>query len=71
MSDNQKYLPWRSMLKMRNIIVQHYNNIDLTTVWNTAKNEIPVLEAFCRDMIKNNQTLRDDISDPKPPRFRP
>jgi uncharacterized protein with HEPN domain len=71
MAENQKYLPWRSMAKIRHIFLHHYDIIDLEIVWNTAKNEIPTLEAFCRDMIKYNQTLTDEIPDPEPPRFRP
>jgi hypothetical protein len=31
--------------------------MDLSEIWSTAINDIPVLEAFCNDKLKENQTL--------------
>ena len=38
---------------MRNIIAHHYGSIRLEIVWNTAKNDIPVVQAFCERMLND------------------
>ena len=36
-------VPWRAMKGMRNKIVHEYGNVDLSVVYETVKNDIPVL----------------------------
>ena len=36
-------VPWRAMKGMRNKIVHEYGNVDLSVVYDTVKNDIPVL----------------------------
>ena len=38
-----KTIPWRAMKGMRNRIVHEYGNVDMETVYDTVKNDIPQL----------------------------
>ena len=46
-SDNSRkkhnHLPWIEMKGMRNLLIHEYDEIDLKEVWNTVKNDLPVL----------------------------
>jgi len=36
-------LPWAEMVGMRNKMIHEYDDVDLTIVWDTLKNDIPKL----------------------------
>ena len=36
-------IEWREIMRMRDKIVHHYFRIDLETVWQTAKHDVPAL----------------------------
>ena len=36
-------IPWSEMRGMRNLMIQHYDDVDLHIVWNTAQDNIPQL----------------------------
>jgi uncharacterized protein with HEPN domain len=38
-------IPWRAMQRMRNILIHRYASIDLTIIWDTLQNDLPVLLA--------------------------
>ena len=38
---------WSQMKGMRNIVAHHYGSIQLKLVWNTIRQDIPTLKAFC------------------------
>lgn len=38
-----KNIPWRAMKGLRNRIVHEYGNVDLSVVYHTVKNDLPVL----------------------------
>ena len=44
-------LDWSQMKGMRNIIAHHYGSISLEIVWNTVKNDVPPLKAFCINQL--------------------
>jgi len=37
------HLPWIEMKGMRNLLIHEYDEIDLKEVWNTVKNDLPIL----------------------------
>lgn len=48
-------IPWKDMSGMRDILVHDYINVDVETVWLTAKEKVPqlkrLLEKYTRDEI--------------------
>lgn len=41
--DATSEIEWREIMRMRDKIVHHYFRIDLETVWQTAKTDVPAL----------------------------
>jgi len=37
------HLPWREMKGMRNLLIHEYDDINIDEVWNTVKNDLPVI----------------------------
>lgn len=48
--ENYNFIPWRAMKGMRNKIVHEYGNVDLAVVYNTIKNDIPLLLGQLEDL---------------------
>lgn len=46
-------IPWKQLYGMRNRIVHGYDGVNLTIVWATIKNDIPMLDKDLRNIIKN------------------
>ena len=46
---------WSQIKGMRNIVAHHYGSISLDIVWNTIKNDIPQLKAFCQKQLENTK----------------
>ena len=47
--DGAPEIEWREIMRMRDKIAHHYFRIDLDTVWQTTKSDVPVLaEALAR-----------------------
>ena len=36
-------LPWKAMIGMRSVMIHEYDDVDLTVVWNTVKDDLPAL----------------------------
>ncbi len=36
-------LPWEEMVGLRNVLIHEYDDVDLSIVWNTVRNELPLL----------------------------
>ena len=45
-------LPWHQIRGMRNLFAHDYGNMDTTGIWETACEDIPAVEAFCRSFIE-------------------
>ena len=41
----------QQMKGMRNVVAHHYGSIRLETVWNTVKDNVPSLKAFCEKQL--------------------
>ena len=44
-------IPWRQIRSMRNIVAHHYGSVDVETLWDTIKNDIPSLREYCESII--------------------
>ncbi len=45
-------IPWRSIKAMRNIAAHAYGSINITDVWDTVVNDMPVLKAYCKNILE-------------------
>ncbi len=50
--DSSGRIEWNQMKGMRNIVAHHYGSIRLDIVWNTVKQDVPPLKAFCEESLK-------------------
>ena len=49
--DSYPEISWKNIIGTRNIIVHDYGVISNQKVWNTLKNDIPLLREFCATQI--------------------
>lgn len=46
-------VPWQSIADMRHVLVHQYFGIDIATVWRTATDDLPTLEASVRAILED------------------
>jgi len=44
-------IPWQQIRGFRNRIVHNYGSVDKQVVWDTAVNDIPLLQSFCENRL--------------------
>lgn len=44
-------IPWSVIRGMRNWFAHSYYGMDITKIWETAVDDIPVLRGFCEDIV--------------------
>ena len=47
--DQNDSIPWHQIRGFRNIIAHAYGNVDTDILWETVTEDIPKLNAFCKD----------------------
>lgn len=47
------YVEWKKMVGFRNVLIHNYVGIEILTVWNTIKNNIPLLKENIKKMKAN------------------
>ncbi len=50
--DQHDEIPWSKMIGMRNKIVHDYFEIDVSRIWDTAKNNIPQLKKVVSQLLR-------------------
>lgn len=45
------HIPWKSLYGMRNRIVHDYENISLTILWDTIRNDLPTLKKDIENIL--------------------
>ena len=49
-------IPWRNLARFRDVIAHHYFGINLETVWDIIKNELPTLLSRLDKVIADEET---------------
>jgi uncharacterized protein with HEPN domain len=46
-------VPWQEMIGLRNILIHEYDDIDLSIVWHTVRNELPRLISTLETILED------------------
>jgi uncharacterized protein with HEPN domain len=46
-------IPWRDIINMRNRVIHEYFRISLEILWDTVKNDLPILRQKLQILLKN------------------
>lgn len=56
--ETKEYIPWQSIIRMRERFAHHYGEMDLKIIFSTAIEDIPVLNEFLKkelsEILENN-----------------
>jgi len=50
--ENNQNIPWKEMTGMRDKMIHGYFDLDLVTIWETVKNDIPPLKPLFENLLK-------------------
>ncbi len=50
--DKSRNIPWKEMAGMRDKMIHGYFDLDLVTIWETVKNDIPPLKPLFENLLK-------------------
>jgi len=50
--ENNQNIPWKEMAGMRDKMIHGYFDLDLVTIWETVKNDIPPLKPLFENLLK-------------------
>lgn len=50
-------MPWRQIKALRNIVAHRYGTVDAEVLWEVMKDDIPALEAYCKQILNENKTV--------------
>lgn len=50
--DRYTKIPWKMIMRMRDIVAHHYGNLDYEIVWNTSVSDIPELYLGIEEILK-------------------
>ena len=53
-------IPWSHIKKMRNKAAHHYGKFDSKILWETIKDDIPILINVCNNIIKELDEMNSD-----------
>ena len=50
-------VPWKNIKDMRNIFAHNYGNMSVLSTWETVIDDIPILNKYCINIIKENNSI--------------
>jgi uncharacterized protein with HEPN domain len=53
MRSQQTHIPWQDIARMRDKLIHDYFGVDIEKVWLTIKEDLPVLEAATKEMLRS------------------
>jgi len=48
-------LPWQDMVRMRNIMIHEYDDVDLSLVWDTVQIDLPALVSALQRIVPQKE----------------
>lgn len=48
-------IPWRAIKDMRNMFAHEYHSMNIDKIWETATEDIPILNKKCKQILKENK----------------
>lgn len=58
--DFYSQIPWQNIRGIRNVFAHEYDSLDLDEIWVTVTKDIPELEMFCSNVMKQHEILEQD-----------
>ncbi len=52
-------MPWNEIKGMRNVMAHTYGSLSIQTTWEAIEQDIPALEAFCKDVLSGEESKED------------
>jgi uncharacterized protein with HEPN domain len=52
---NNKEIAWKNIAGLRDVAAHKYHTLNVDVIWLVVQNDIPELEKFIRDKLKQNQ----------------
>lgn len=49
-------MPWNEIKGMRNVMAHAYGSLSIQTTWEAIEQDIPALEAFCKDVLSGEES---------------
>lgn len=56
-------VPWNQIKALRNVVAHNYGHIDKETLWETLEHDIPELNEYCCQIIKEHNALMQKCDD--------
>jgi len=50
-------IPWNQIKALRNVVAHNYGKIDKEILWETILNDIPQLQKYCEEIVKQLEVM--------------
>ncbi len=53
-------MPWNQIKALRNMVAHNYGKIDKEILWETISNDIPQLQEYCEEIVKQFEAMQQE-----------